>query len=875
MTRIGTVAVWLALSALSLAQLGTGALPVVALSSFNLTTEEDLVVNASGLEPQAEYRLEATGPGERLSETLSADAEGAFAYALRLAEPGSWQVAVAGPGLEGVRFRVRVEAAAPSAESGDEAAPSGVSPPEAGQTEPGSSAPETEEPAATQTEDETGEQQTPTEEGAAAPLPSDPEGEAQDETDAEPDSLRPGAEDEAAQSPNPRPDDFSLEGDSVVARVGEAEAWRLEFPANSGATGAILVSDDVLYLGHGNSLLAVSPTSGEVEERWLLPGQVTGLEEDGASILVSAAVAEGLSERFTLENGELQETVRFGGDPEVYGWLRQEAEVSDPEARLERDPTNPWLHFAAGQTLEEQPLEAERRYGAAVEAGQTFYDLANLARELAERGRYDLAERALDRSLQDFAARGYDPRLLGGYYRDLYGFPLEPFELSLAAGDEEAADFWAGWLRYFATPETPEVRGALLAYAEALQRAGERDEAARVRDSLGVTRTVSANALETTALSLGRSGWYAALALVLAFFALHLVLAVKYLKAQRINLERRRLLSKPVRPLSGLMLMRYYSFTEKLVLLLLLVGSLLSAALAAWVDRGQPSALNTDALASGTFANAAARSVLDERDWRGPQGAFIEGYAAQVVGDLETARTRYETLSESPAALNNLGALTGDEAFYRRALELSPGFSEARYNLGETGAGFAFQQDYRPGEPLLAAPSERELQLATAGSWDAAVGEVFRNPWTGLLNTRPASFSPLAWGLVVVLFLLLVVLTLAWLFAPRMRWIRQAPRSSLYHLLALLAPGSGLADEMWGLLLIAPWALVGFDALAKSLGWPFLASGLSLTWDLIILAAVYLINTVAVAVEYLSYRRRLQALKRDNPSLAQEFGLTR
>ena len=138
----------------------------------------------------------------------------------------------------------------------------------------------------------------------------------------------------------------------------------------------------------------------------------------------------------------------------------------------------------------------------------------------------------------------------------------------------------------------------------------------------------------------------------------------------------------------------------------------------------------------------------------------------------------------------------------------------------------------------------------------------------------PGGFSPTLWTPLVVLFLVLVALVFVWLFIPRLRWVRNAPRTWAYHLLALLVPGSGLADEMWGLLLLVPWALFGLDTLSHLYAWN-IGMGLSLQTDLIVLAVVYLVNTIAVAVEYASYRRRMAVLRRENPELALEFGLIR
>lgn len=163
---------------------------------------------------------------------------------------------------------------------------------------------------------------------------------------------------------------------------------------------------------------------------------------------------------------------------------------------------------------------------------------------------------------------------------------------------------------------------------------------------------------------------------------------------------------------------------------------------------------------------------------------------------------------------------------------------------------------------------------SVANTWNGAIIGIFTNPWNGLLDLRPIGLNLFIWMFIIVIFLAVFLFTLVWLFIPRPRWVANAPRGVLYHLLAVLVPGSGLADEMWGLLLMIPWALFGLDALIDLLGWGF-GLGLSLFWDLVILGIIYLINLVAVIVEFMSYRRRMNTLKRENPELAQEFGMLR
>ena len=251
--------------------------------------------------------------------------------------------------------------------------------------------------------------------------------------------------------PGTQPTEVVLEEGAVVARVEADTLWRFGFPEGSGETEGLLEQDDTLYVGHGNSVLELTTETGTVQNRWLVSGQVAGLSAAEDDIVITTRLQEGLGESLTLRDGALQEPVRFDTNPELFSWLRQEAQVGDPAFRLERDPTNPWLHLAAGQAA--TGAQARSFYTNAVAAAQTFYDLAGLSQELVEVGETDLANRAMDAALTDFAERGYDPRLL----RDMelhaaYNFPLVPFQAALEADNLARAGFWAEWLSYFATP---------------------------------------------------------------------------------------------------------------------------------------------------------------------------------------------------------------------------------------------------------------------------------------------------------------------------------------------------------------------------------------------------------------------------------------
>lgn len=601
-------------------------------------------------------------------------------------------------------------------------------------------------------------------------------------------------------------------------------------------------------------MLELEPETGTIETRLIVSGPVAELGRvNDLTTAVTVQHTATLAERFTLRGNTLQEPVRFGLEPAPFGFLRAEAEVGDPAARLARDPTNPWLYLALGLRQGSTPETAQQTLARAVDTASTFYDLAGIAQVLEANGEAELAERAFTAALQDFAARGYDPRLLqSAALERAYNFPLEPLRAATAAGDDITAARWAERL-YLAAPAVPGADAALSNYAALLRPFAPSEEVALwARRAQNNGATTGSGALERAAAALGRVGWEVAAALLAAFVLLHLVLVAKYARARRVNrLEGGRT--------PWLFALRYYTLSEKLVLVLLLAAVLASAALANWygLRRDLP-----DALRSGTLANRAAEIYLEDAtttgELRGPRAAFIRGYAAQVAGRAGAQALLEDAGSYAPA-LNNLGALTDNAALYDRALALGPTLPAARYNTGDTAA-LPFFASYRPGQPALAAPSEGDFQTASSGPWQAALTGAFTNPWQSLQGAVPYGFNLVLWRAAQLLFLLLAFVAVIFLFVPRPRSARGAPRPWFYELFALLVPGSGLADEAWGIFLLVPWAVFGMGALSQLLGWG-VDLGLRPLALYLTLAGLYLVNTAAVIVELLSHRSQQRALE--------------
>ena len=641
-----------------------------------------------------------------------------------------------------------------------------------------------------------------------------------------------------------------------VSATRGSRTWSLTFPAGSGPTttplltsGASGSASERLFLGHGNSVLKLEPQTGNVMARFIVSGPVLRLEKiDDEAVGVTVRHAQGLLERFTLRNDVLQEPVRFGTDPAIFSYLRAEANlpganVATLTARLRRDPTNPWLYLRLG--LGQNSETARRTFRSALNRATTFYDLAGLATVLERRGEQKLAAAAFDKAMKDFAARDYDPRLLSDEALGAaYNFPLEPLKRALNAGDDLSAGFWAERLR-LAAPNVPGAAAALGEYAALLRQVGTPEQAA-LWEGRAALKVTTGGALESglghLGLALARNGWQLVPALLAAFVALHLTLLAKYARARRSDRGGGRV--------PWLFALRYDTLSEKLVLLALLALTLVSAALGNWAARGEPP---TRVIGSGTLANREAQAYLSGSALNGSRAAFVRGTAAQLLGDAQAAPLLRRAGNDAPA-LNNLGVLTGDQTLYQRALGLEPNLPAARYNTGDR-ALLPFQAEYAPARPALALPTPADFSAAS-GSWQDALTGAFTNPQR-IFSTPPYGFSSLLWHVLELLFLLALLIHVGFLVVPRPRSAHGAPRGWVYTLLALLFPGTGLADELWGIFLLVPWAVLG--AWALLFGFIF---GPTETLTLyLVLAGIYGVNTVAVIVEGWSHRAERRALE--------------
>lgn len=852
------------------------AAPTVGLDGYEYTVGDVLHVSGSSLTPNSDYRVSVTpAGGEAVVQVVKSDRFGSINVDEPLTTTGDHAVSVEGRGISAM-FTITVKPAASRGGAGASPTAPGTAgqpaPPDQGEA-PGTATPP--------------EQATPPGE-AAPPEEAAPPGVArQPGTPASPEGTTPpaapGAPGASPQQEAPvAPQDVGYpsveltEGGLQGVQAGTT-LWTLTFEPGSGQTAGLIQTGAQAWVGHGNSLLEIDARTGSITARHRLSAQVSDVRWSAGRAVATLTYSNGAQSSVAVGSAgggagggaDALPLEPFDVDLKLYTWLRTEAEVADPVARLSQDPTNPWLYLAAARTVQPGSAAEASYIEGALENAATFYERAQIARELMRfsPSQAQAAASAMYGALDDFVARGYRaPLLYDQVLSEAYGFPLGALQAALGRGDMQAAGFWADWVYLLATPAVPPTQSALKEYSTYLRVDGQREAAdrwlERSREGGGFDL---ASAVRQTALDVGRTGWYGVAALLVALLALYIALAAKYWRPQSLTMRRRSSSGAVPR----LFFLRYATFTERLVAVLLLAAAMALTALQGWARDGDslPTAWGSGSLASVPVLDALART-----SGSGSDIAFVRGYAEQMAGADDPAAEAYRSAPDDADALNNLGVLLEDPTLFRRALELKPGLPAANFNLGQGGNPSRLLSTFAPDEAALVVPDETRLRSAVAGSFAAALAGVFTNPWAALTNVNGVELAHWLWVVIVVVFLVIVLFNVVQLVLPRPRLARNAPRTPLYHVLAVLLPGTGQADELWGVLLSVPWAIFGVDALLHVLdfGAP---PALSLNTDLIGLGVVYFLNIVTFFVELASYGRRMRALKLNDPETARAYGM--
>ncbi|MDZ7707145.1 MAG: hypothetical protein U5J97_04480 [Trueperaceae bacterium] len=704
--------------------------------------------------------------------------------------------------------------------------------------------------------------------GPVDPSSRQPAPQTSPDTSATPQENGPLPEDDAVDAPT-----AALEDGALVLRDADGVRWTWAPGELAGDMTTPLRRNGRVLVGQGPYLITLAADDGAIVQRSPLPATAERLEVGPDDVSVVVALRDGSSATLAVEDGRVQAPVRFDPDVAAFGALRRAAAAAeDPVARAERDPTDPWAALYAAGAVDDASARASW-FERSVEAASRlpFFESMGVALALIEAGVPERAPELLEAGLQDLAERGYDPRLATDRaLRDAYGFPDRALEGALDDGDLASARLLGPYAWRLAAEEAPASVETLHRLADELRAAGDREaaetwrERARELDSAGLTTWV-----DRLALALARLGWSGVAALLTVFALLWLVLLAKVWRAQSLLRRQRRERGRTDSPLTRAWVPRYASTTEKLVLVAILALAGFQAVLAGWHQGMDEVPVS---LRSGTLASPSAilaTEALPDTAY----AALVKGLSHAQRGEPDAAREAWLAAGAlAPALTNRAVAAGGDEELLEAALRADPREPVARHLLGRTDDPSPFHATMTPDAPLWSVPTPLELRLAVAGDWRSALSGAATSPWSALPAARPLALPAWGWWAVLITYASLLVALVAFVAIPRPRVARDAPRTVGYHVGALLVPGSGHADELWGLMLLVPWSLVAADAVVAwrtgegALGLsPALRTGL--------LVAFWALNLIGFAVETASYRRRMRLLREQRPELARSYGL--
>jgi tetratricopeptide (TPR) repeat protein len=669
---------------------------------------------------------------------------------------------------------------------------------------------------------------------------------------------------------------------------------RLGVTAKSGALMANLVRTppQLEFIIDGSSIVAKDSSSGRVSQRFYLSGLVKTLEPTVSGYRATVQVASGVDEVFLLENGKILERVTFPPSAALLETISrglQEKVVGDPvvfwRERAERDPTNPLLRVKLGSALEKAGLvdAAKAAFSLALEVYAPFYVFVRLALEFERVGQVDLADSALARARSKYAENGYDPGFsVSKEALVAWGNPLLVIKTFFKNNNPKRAEAWLAYLRD-TSPHFPGSGTVFLEYAAWLETQSRAGEARQIRefvldlDSGSVFRFGDTGLTRLSAFALA-----GALVALVSFLLLQFVLMLKYWTQQtkdlmphggRFGAISRAPLLRLRHSLPG-----YHTFTEKLVLLVLLVAAVVGLGVWQYATHAKEW-VRLPFLNQGTAGGATYFQALNDVPM--PIAGYLQGLGLQLDNISEKASEAYRSSSSVAGSANNLGVILitrGDNAGSQREFQRAAGLgsSVANQNLGSSIVGFraAFHAAHRKGTPMLEVLTEQQLVELRFGTLDHEFRRMIIDPWSYWINI-PMPIPSWAQQILGALILATFGLSVLWLLIPRVASAQTAPRNILYHLGAILIPGSGLADEVWGILLLPPSVAVGAlttiqmyqlplaESILQSsnvLGIAKLAPLMDLQthWQLLVatLVVIYLVNFLGWILETLALRRR-------------------
>lgn len=644
--------------------------------------------------------------------------------------------------------------------------------------------------------------------------------------------------------------DVTLEGRNLTFKVDDEAVYVRTFPENLGDLIGPMRFNNVVYLGLGPVVYAFSP-EGLVLGRADLPAGVTSLDASTGAVRVSTLGKikkkppfipkeqnndKIFEERFTLaepKDGELKvlERVVIPPDPNVTGWLAEVSNTVDQNQSEEvlkqiasAYPDNPFfaLRVAKKATLRQDTKEVAAAIRQVTQARIPFPAWTQLAIQLEQAGFSKAANTALLNARKDAARRGFDPEIaISREALKAYGDPVSYATVLVEQSRLGRAEVWMNHLRVL-HPYFEGGQALFLRYADLLDSNNREGEAEEWRQFVQGLRAGSIYNLGPQDTSILRDTarlftW----TLILALGAALLTLNVRVLRLHLEDIQARGgWLRSWLAPLQRLRVttLSYASFSERLVLVSLCLGLILSLAGWQWanqVERGvQAASLNF-----GTYGGGWYDAQLEDLELRkSSQTQVLAGLTAQLQGDDTEARRLYTDAGNEACALNNLGVIARwreDEptarSKFRAALALSPQQSAAQYNLGlqSYSAAADFQRKYRPKDARLCYPDRRDLGQAVSGNISTVLRRT-QDPIAVLSGQQ--AWNKLDWAIVGTTLLTLILLII--LLLPRSPRASELGRPNAYRLLGIAIPGSTLIGNAWGGMLLVLWAMAVIGLLA-------------------------------------------------------------
>jgi tetratricopeptide (TPR) repeat protein len=727
------------------------------------------------------------------------------------------------------------------------------------------------------------------------------------------------------------------EGRGFAALRGPEVLWRIAHAPDTGPVSGPIVAPGGLIYAHGVRVLRVDPTTGRITGAWWLSGPVTGLAREDTSIDATVVTgAGGVTERFRIdpagESGRLDRPMTPGTDAASRSWLRREARSVAPDAfdapgrlppgeltsaatrlidAFRRDPTNPWTALSLGRILLVlgRVADAEALFDSALEPGRPAYEYGAMAAVLEAAGLHELADRAADRAESGLALIWHEPNLATSTLAAAATY--DPRALATAAFRDGRHDRGRAWLER-AVRVAPRLEGyesVYSQYAEWLEEQGQVAAAAAWRSRL---RELQADTLlglgEDASLRVAAQAINLYLGLAAATVALLLYLTIRAWAAQGKDLAGHggrygSWLRNPFLRARHTSL-GYATFTEKLVLFGLAAAAYLTLVGAVWMtSEARQDFAVPFVLASGQLGGAESRAFLSDRAAATREGRLLLALALHAGGDRAATQGLYEQLvaqtGKSALLLVNLGAmaeLQGETAeavaLYREALELDPGLLEARVNaarVGETalpGALAVIQRDrlefhdrYRADQPILVVPSPVQVAAALGATRASFLDYLAPNK---LIEETPEAWRQVRGPAGAEWVAIVTVATALWVFATFIFVLvpppgPRGPHGPVSGLTGLVLPGTALAEEPWGFLVLLASGYAAVLTLAGFLWGPPGILGPVVTpvdlglgvpvrpgvapipieqWAPWVLAALYAVNAIVLTIGWLRPRPR-------------------